>query len=115
MHKIFFFHRLLLQGQIKVATLPDPLAKSAQTAGAGRVVDDSAHPQYSVSVLSFSVNSLQTKADAVRLFLKAWDHAAADINANAEAHRTLRFAPSRHRSDGGRPGRFTRRWPGRCS
>ncbi len=82
-------YQLLLQGQIKVATLPDPLAISAQAAGAGRVVDDAAHPQYSVSVLSFSVDSLQTKTDAVRLFLKAWDRAAADINADAESHRTL--------------------------
>lgn len=82
-------YQLLLQGQIKAATLPDPLAKSALTAGAGHVVDDSTHPQYSVSVLSFNLNALQKKAEAVRLFLKAWDRAAADINANAESFRPL--------------------------
>jgi NitT/TauT family transport system substrate-binding protein len=82
-------YQLLLQGQIKAATLPDPLAKSALAAGAGHVVDDSIHPQYSVSVLSFNINALQKKAAAVRLFLKAWDRAAVDINADAESFRPL--------------------------
>jgi NitT/TauT family transport system substrate-binding protein len=81
--------QLLLQGQIKAATLPDPLAKSALIAGAGLVVEDSTHPQYSVSVLSFHVKTLSNKPKALRLFLKAWDRAAADINANPESHRAL--------------------------
>jgi NitT/TauT family transport system substrate-binding protein len=81
--------QLLLQGQIKAATLPDPLAKSALIAGAGLVAEDSTHPQYSVSVLSFHVKTLINKPKAVRLFLKAWDRAAADINANPESHRAL--------------------------
>jgi NitT/TauT family transport system substrate-binding protein len=82
-------YQLLLQGQIKAATLPDPLAKSALTAGAGLIIDDSTHPQFSVSVLSFSINALHNKADVVRSFLKAWDRAAADINADAESFRPL--------------------------
>jgi NitT/TauT family transport system substrate-binding protein len=81
--------QLLLQGQIKAATLPDPLAKSALVAGAGLVVDDSTHPQYSVSVLSFHMKTLINKPKALRLFLKAWDRAAADINANPESFREL--------------------------
>ena len=56
-------YQLLLQGQLKAATLPDPLAQSALEAGAGAVIDDSAHPQYSVSVLSFSIQALKNKAD----------------------------------------------------
>ena len=82
-------YQLLLQGQLRAATLPDPLAKSALQAGALEVVDDSSHPDYSVSVLSFSVRALQSKSEAVRLFLKAWDRAAADINKNAESYRDL--------------------------
>ncbi len=82
-------YQLLLQGQLKAATLPDPLAKSALAAGAGEIVDDSAYPGYSVSVLSFHINSLRNKARAVRLFLKAWDRAAAAINKNPEAFRGL--------------------------
>ena len=82
-------YQLLLQGQLKAATLPDPLAKSAIEAGAETVVDDSAHPRYSVSVLSFAVDSLDQKGEAVRAFLRAWDRAAADINQDPESHRTL--------------------------
>jgi NitT/TauT family transport system substrate-binding protein len=82
-------YQLLLQGQLKVATLPDPLAKSAIEAGAATVVADSAHSHYSVSVLSFSVVALDQKAESVRAFLKAWDRAAADINRNPESHRDL--------------------------
>ena len=82
-------YQLLLQGQLKAATLPDPLAKSAIVAGAGEIVDDSAYPGYSVSVFSFSIKSLEHKAQAVRLFLKAWDRATAAINHNPESFRGL--------------------------
>ena len=82
-------YQLLLQGQLKAATLPDPLAKSAIKAGAGEIVDDSAYPGYSVSVLSFNINALKNKAPAVRLFLKAWDRAAAAINKNPESFHEL--------------------------
>ena len=82
-------YQLLLQGQLKAATLPDPLAKSALQAGAGAVIDDSTHPQYSVSVLSFNIQALKTKADAVRQFIRAWNQAAQDINADPESYRSL--------------------------
>ncbi len=82
-------YQLLLEGQIKAATLPDPLAKSALEAGANAVIDDSTHPLYSVSVLSFSTQALKTKANAIRQFLKAWNQAVQDINANPESHRPL--------------------------
>ena len=82
-------YQLLLQGRVKAATLPDPLAKSALEAGAGAVIDDSSHPKYSVSVLSFSNQALKNKADTVRRFIKAWNQAAQDINADPESHRPL--------------------------
>ena len=82
-------YQLLLQGQVKAATLPDPLAKSALEAGAGAVIDDSAHPQYSVSVLSFNIQALKNKAEAVHQFIKAWNQAAQDINVDPESYRSL--------------------------
>lgn len=82
-------YQLLLQGRIAAATLPDPLARSALEAGAGHVVDDSSHPQYSVSVLTFSTITLEAKPGVVRLFLKAWDRAVAKINTNPELFRAL--------------------------
>ena len=82
-------YQLLLQGQLKIATLPDPLAKSAIASGAGQVVDDSKYPRYSVSVLSFNIKSLTLKAGLVRQFLKAWIRATGEINRNAESYRAL--------------------------
>ncbi len=82
-------YQLLLQGQVKAATLPDPLAKSALEAGAGAVIDDAAHPRYSVSVLSFSIQALKNKTDTVRQFTKAWNQAAQDLNADPESYRRL--------------------------
>jgi NitT/TauT family transport system substrate-binding protein len=81
--------QLLMQGRIKAATLPDPLAKSAMEAGAGLVVDDASYPQYSMSVLTFSVEALEKRAHDVRRFLKAWDRAAADINTTPDLYRGL--------------------------
>ena len=82
-------YQLLLQGQLAAATLPDPLAKSALAAGAVNIIDDSRFPRYSVSVLTFRAETLQKRPQAVIAFLKAWDRAAADINAAPEAHRAL--------------------------
>lgn len=82
-------YHLLMQGKIKAAMLPDPLAKSALVSGAGLVADDSTHTRLSVSVLSFSRDSLIAKDYTVRLFLKAWDRAAARINKDPDAYRPL--------------------------
>lgn len=82
-------YQLLMQGRLKAATLPDPQGKSALESGALPVVDDSAYPRYSVSVLSFSAEVLERKGDVIRHFLKGWDRAAAEIDADPEAHRPL--------------------------
>jgi len=39
--------------------------------------------------LTFSIQTLEKRPGDVRGFLKAWDQAAADINASPEAHREL--------------------------
>ncbi|MBW1943484.1 MAG: ABC transporter substrate-binding protein, partial [Deltaproteobacteria bacterium] len=82
-------YHLLMQGQIKAAMLPDPLAKSALESGAGLVADDSTHTRLSASVLSFSVDTLTAKGDTVRRFLKAWDRAASRINEAPDTYRAL--------------------------
>jgi len=41
--------QLLIRGEIKVATLPDPLASAALAAGASLIIDDSFYPQFSSS------------------------------------------------------------------
>jgi len=82
-------YQLLMQGQLKAATLPDPLGLSALAAGAVSIVDDSVYPHYSVSVLSFSVKALKEKGEGIRFFLKTWDEAAGKINADPAAYRPL--------------------------
>ena len=82
-------YQLLMQGRIRAAMIPDPLAKSALASGAGQVLDDTDHPKYSVSVLTFTVSAIEEKTDAIRFFLKGWDRAAAAINANPDAYREL--------------------------
>ncbi|MBN1119998.1 MAG: ABC transporter substrate-binding protein [Anaerolineae bacterium] len=82
-------YQLLMEGQIAAATLPDPLAQSAIESGAVPVIDDSAYPEVAVSVLAFSTGTIENNPEALRRFLRAWDRAAGDINADPEAYRGL--------------------------
>ena len=81
--------QLLMQGQVLVATLPDPLAQAAIEAGAIPIIDDAAYPEYSLSTLSFSIDAIENKPEPIRRFLLAWDMAVQDLNANPEAYRAL--------------------------
>lgn len=81
--------QLLMEGQLLAATLPDPLAQSAIEQGAVLIIDDSAYPEVAVSVLTFSLEAVEGKPEAIRRFLAAWDRAAGDINADPEAFRAL--------------------------
>ncbi len=81
--------QLLLSGQIKAATLPDPLGTSAIRAGAVEIVNDTALADMSVSVISFSSAALTDKPEAVKKFMAAWDQAVADLNADPEQYKGL--------------------------
>ena len=78
--------QLLLSGQIKAATLPDPLGFAAIQAGAIEVRNDVTVAGLSASVLSFSTTALTGKKDAVRQFMAAWAQATADLNANPDQY-----------------------------
>jgi NitT/TauT family transport system substrate-binding protein len=80
---------LLTKGQIPAATLPDPLGSGAIAAGAVPVIDDTTVADYSVSTLSFSIEALQTKPEAVRKFLQAWEMAVKEMNANPDKYNDL--------------------------
>jgi NitT/TauT family transport system substrate-binding protein len=84
-------YQLLMEGQLKAACLPDPLAQAAIVGGAILVADDSAlvEEEYSQATLDFSVDSIKEKPEAIQAFLAAWMKAAADINANPDAYRKL--------------------------
>jgi len=81
--------QLLLSGQIKAATLPDPLGASALAAGAVEVVSDVDHKSVSASVLTFTNAALTEKKEAVLAFMRAWDKGCADINERPEEFRPL--------------------------
>ncbi len=81
--------QLLLSGQIKAATLPDPLGFAAMQAGAVEVARDFALDGLSASVISFSQDAVEQKAAAIKKFVAAWDRAAADLNADPEKYRAL--------------------------
>ncbi len=73
---------LLASGQIQAATLPDPLSTLAIQSGATVVIDDTAHPEFGNSVLSFRASVIDEHPDAIRGFLAAVERAIADINAD---------------------------------
>ncbi len=77
---------LLINGEIEAATLPDPLASGAMAAGAVLLMDDTAIPDLSLSIVAFSVETLQDKPEAVRRFLRAWSMAVDELNSNPEAY-----------------------------
>ncbi len=74
--------QLLLSGQLKAVTLPDPLGASAIEAGAVEIVSDISLPDVSASVVTFSNEALADKKEAVISFMLAWDKAAADLNSD---------------------------------
>jgi NitT/TauT family transport system substrate-binding protein len=80
---------LLINGEIPAATLPDPLASGAIAAGAVPVVDDTTVPDLSQSILALSTEALDTKPEAVRRFLQAWEMAVAELNTKPEDYRDL--------------------------
>lgn len=83
--------QLLMEGQLKAACLPDPLAQAAMVGGAILIADDTAlvEQQISQSVLSFRTEIIEKQPQAVESFLRAWMRAAEDINANPDAYRDL--------------------------
>ena len=72
----------LASGDLKAATIPDPLALLAMQQGARLILDDSRHPQYSLSVYSFRKAFVQEHPEAVRAFLAAIEKAVKDVNSD---------------------------------
>lgn len=81
--------QLLMQGQLKAATLPDPFASLALLQGAKNIVDDGKHPEISLSVISFRTDIVQARPDDVRKFLAAYDKSVQDIRTRPEQFRNL--------------------------
>ncbi len=79
--------QLLSQNQVPAATLPDPLASLAILQGARIVVDDTKHPDVSLSVISFRTDIVEKRSDDVHKFLAAYDQAIQDIRTRPDQFR----------------------------
>lgn len=79
----------LLNGNLKAATLPDPLGQGAVAAGAKIIIDDTRRPELSQSVLAFRSDVLQGKPNTIKKFLVAWDKAVKELNAHPEKYQSL--------------------------
>lgn len=73
---------LLASGQLKAAVMPDPLATLARSQGATVVVDDSMHPEFGSSVISFDAGWIAAHPQGLRDFLAAVEEATALVNAD---------------------------------
>jgi NitT/TauT family transport system substrate-binding protein len=80
---------LLNSGELAAAMLPDPLASLAIQSGATVVIDDTKHPEFGYSVISFRKDALDSYPEAIRGFLKAVEQAVAEINQDTGRWDTL--------------------------
>ena len=80
---------LLASGQLKAGVLPDPFGALAVQQGATIVLDDSKHPEYGFSVISFRKQIIDTNPDAVKGFLAAIEEATTLLNNNPEKYTTV--------------------------
>ena len=74
---------LLASGKLQAGVLPDPLASLAVGQGAVIVADDSTHPEYGFSVISFRKTVIDANPKTVKGFLVAIEEATALLNADA--------------------------------
>lgn len=71
---------MLMKGQIKAATLPDPLAKLAEVQGAKLILDDTKGANLSQTVILFRQDTIAAKPETIRKLFRAYSMAVADIN-----------------------------------
>lgn len=80
---------LLASGELKAAMLPEPFSTLAVQSGAAVVLDDSTHPEYSHSILTFRKELIDQQPEAVSAFLAAVEEAVALINADPQKYAGL--------------------------
>jgi len=86
---------LLLSDQVQAGVLPDPLASLSQLQGAHLVIDDTARPEVSLSVISFRESVLKDRPGTVEAFLKAYDKAVAAINEDPQQFQNILIETAR--------------------
>lgn len=80
---------LLNSGELKAAMLPEPLSTLAGAQGAAVALDDTSHPQYSFSTITFRKEVIDENPQAIRGFLAAIEEAVEIINTQPESLKPL--------------------------
>jgi len=80
---------LLSTGELKAATMPDPFSLLALQQGAVLIVDDTKHPEYGYSTISFRKQVIDEHPEAIRAFLAAIEEATQMINTNPTKYQNL--------------------------
>ena len=80
---------LLESGELKAAVMPDPLASLLMQKGAVLVIDDTALPEVSNSVFTFSTQTLNARPADIKAFLSAVEKAVNAINADKSKYNDL--------------------------
>ncbi|MDP1545293.1 MAG: MetQ/NlpA family ABC transporter substrate-binding protein [Anaerolineales bacterium] len=80
---------LLASGELQAGVMPDPLASLVVAQGGVIVADDSAHPEYGFSVISFRKEVIDANPEAVKGFLAAIEEATALLNADSSKYKNV--------------------------
>ena len=80
---------LLASGELKAGVMPDPLASLVVAQGGVIVTDDSNHPEYGFSVISFRKAMIDEHPEAVKGFLAAIEEAASLLNADPAKYKNV--------------------------
>ena len=80
--------RMLLDGKVEAATLPEPLASFAVSKGARLIVSDAMLDEsVTQTVIAFRGEVVDKNKDAIRKLFKAYAEAVKEINSNPEKYR----------------------------
>jgi NitT/TauT family transport system substrate-binding protein len=80
---------LLASGELPAGVMPDPLASLVVSQGGVIVTDDSSHPEYGFSVISFRKAVIDANPEAVKGFLAAVEEATGLLNADPAKYKNL--------------------------
>lgn len=80
---------LLASGELKAGVMPDPLASLVVHQGGVVVTDDSKHPEYGFSVISFRKDVIDANPAAIKSFLAAIEAATKLVNADPDKYKNV--------------------------
>ena len=80
---------LLASGELQAGVMPDPLASLVVAQGGVIVADDSSHPEYGFSIISFRKAVIDANPETVKGFLAAVEEATSLLNADPAKYRNL--------------------------